>query len=97
MVVVIVGMIYNADRPHSKAIARATYSGTDPWPLTVDSGTLTCPSGIVLFTAGGIVYAQYPVPGDGHVDIDRITADMPGVQGQKMSVYSLFADGSVLC
>ncbi|WP_194893487.1 hypothetical protein [Catenulispora pinisilvae] len=89
------GAVYNANRPHTKTVTRSRFVGT--WPLTVEAGTLTCPHGIVLFTAGGVTYAEDPLPGDGHVNIDAITADELGVPGLKMQVYSFLAEGETLC
>lgn len=89
------GAVYNANRPHTKAVTRSGFVGT--WPLKVDAGTLTCPHGVVLFTVGGVTYAEDPLPGDGHANIDAITADEPGMTGLKMPVDLLLAEGEPLC
>jgi hypothetical protein len=86
-------------RPHeTMPVSRATYTAAQPWPLTVDSGVLSCKNGDVLFTTGGITYTQDPRPGDGYSDIKLITAPQsPLFPEQKMPVYLLMSEGEHLC
>jgi hypothetical protein len=76
-------------------VTRAGHLGT--WPLTVDSGTLSCSGSKILFKVGGITYSLNGYPGNGYADVNSILADDPDVPGLKMNVYSLVTEGEALC
>lgn len=84
----------DAARPHSETVSRATFTGA--WPLTVDSGVLSCKGGYeVVFTVGRVAYEQFG--GVGYTDLAAITADDPQTAGLKRNVFDLMEEGRALC
>ena len=68
----------------------------DEWPLTVDSGTLSCDDSAVTFTAGGVVYGVNGLAVTfGAAEIDPIWADAE--PGPKVNIGPLSALGRELC
>jgi hypothetical protein len=88
-----------AAREGSVAISAADVS--EDWPLTVQSGTLSCDGpGSVTFTApDGTTYAVNGMAKSfsGAPDIDPIWADDPDVPGLKISIGELIERGLALC
>jgi hypothetical protein len=71
----------------------------DPWPLTVDSGLLSCNADSVTISTGGTVYAvngMAETRGDG-IDIDPVWADNPDLDGLKVNIGGLIDAGLALC
>jgi hypothetical protein len=70
------------------------------WPLTVDSGTLTCESGSrITFTSGGTTYAVNGLAKGDHkwADIDPIWADDGSGPDLKVDISDLIEAGQALC
>lgn len=81
----------------TQVVTRAGFTGYGGWPFTVDSVTLSCSGYVVLYTAGGVTYEQFPTPGNGHANVDAITANDPKFPGTKMSLIELSNEGLSLC
>lgn len=72
----------------------------EEWPLTVDSGTLTCENDAVTFESGGVVYADngLAMTWDLGEDIDPIWKDHPDLDSLKVNIGPLLDTGlDVLC
>jgi hypothetical protein len=70
------------------------------WPLTVDSGTLSCePVNRVIFTAGGTTYSVNGTAKGAHqwADIDPIWADDGSGLDLKVGIGDLIEAGLALC
>lgn len=85
---------------HEKAITKAEY-GTK-WPFTVESGTLKCVDGSVIFTANGKTYGVNGASkSHGYADIEEIWAvDSSLSDGNskiRMDIGIVLADGVNLC
>jgi hypothetical protein len=74
---------------------------SDEWPLTVDSGTLSCepPSSVTFTTPDGTTYAVNGTAQTLSVapDIDPIWKDDPDVPGAKINIGELIDRGLALC
>lgn len=80
-------------RPHeTEPVSRITQPNN--WPLTVDSGVLSCKGATILFTSGGVTYTQDPLPGDGYSPIKLITAD---TASEYPDVVMFLSEGEHLC
>ena len=81
----------------------------DRWPLTVNTGTLTCNQGpgnlntqLVTFTTGRKTYAlngaaRGQAKRRGWLEIDQIWRDNPSIPGAKVSIRPLIDRGLALC
>jgi hypothetical protein len=80
----------------TRHITRADYG--DEWPLTVESGTLSCqPGGAIVFTAeDGTAYGVNGLAAD-FAEIDSIWADNPSGVTPKLNIGPLIEDGQELC
>jgi len=82
-------------------VSRAQFrSDGKKWPLTVDSGTLSCESGSrITFTSGGTTYAVNGLAKGDHrwADIDPIWADDGSGLGLKVDIGDLIGAGQALC
>lgn len=86
---------------------RVTRAEVDPWPLTVDEGSLHCDySGAVSIEVDGTSYGLNDIAlNEGHAALDPIWADAPAAdapeasdrQEGKMSVNALVNHGIALC
>jgi hypothetical protein len=83
------------------AVSRAQFqSDGKKWPLTVDSGTLTCESGSrITFSSGDTTYAVNGLAKGDHkwADIDPIWADDGSGLGLKVDIGDLISAGQALC
>ena len=74
----------------------------DNWPLTVDSGTLTCRANMVTFSSGGKTYALNGIARSharrsGWSEIRPIWRDNPAIPGTKINIGPLISRGLELC
>ncbi|MCP4700307.1 MAG: DUF2511 domain-containing protein [Gammaproteobacteria bacterium] len=69
------------------------------WPFTVSHGILKCTSpNIVTFEANGKTYAvNPPALAQGHVDVEEIWKDYPGIPGSKITLGSVIKKGLAAC
>jgi hypothetical protein len=88
----------SATQPNPGAVGRADF-GKD-WPLTVESGVLSCEgAGAVYFTTGGLRYAVNGLARGIHdaPDIDPIWAKDPSGTVPKKNIGPLITRGLQLC
>ena len=78
-------------------VSRADFGAE--WPLTVDSGTLSCEADAVTFESSGTTYAVNGTAGsrDAGVDIEPIWADDPSGDAPKLNIGPLIDRGIELC
>lgn len=89
---------YPPTDPTSKTISRADYG--DAWPLTVESGILSCqpPSAVVFVASDGTAYAvNGTAESAGYAEIEPIWADDPDPYIPKISIGPLIQNGLALC
>lgn len=94
-------VIENADKPavpsNSKAVSQKDFG--EAWPLTVESGVLTCKEGAVFFTSpDGSIYAINGTAGNrGGRDLEPIWKPNPEIPGTRISIGPLIQAGLSLC
>lgn len=82
--------------PSTRRVTRADFG--DDWPLTVESGTLSCQPGraVVFLAPDGTAYGVNGSAAD-YEDIDPIWAENPGGPGPKKDIGPLITAGLALC
>ncbi|WP_461027740.1 DUF2511 domain-containing protein [Streptomyces sparsus] len=81
----------------TKATSEITRADVDPWPFTVDAGTLACDQGKITFEADGTEYGLTGSAQSKYAKPDAIWADDPDVPGVKTSLGSVIKAGMELC
>lgn len=79
------------------ATREVTAEEVDPWPFTVEKGTLGCRGGKVTFATDG---AEYGLTGDAQTDHpapDPVWATDPESDGTRLSLGAAIEAGMALC
>jgi hypothetical protein len=85
-----------ADDPNTRRVSRADFG--DEWPLTVESGTLSCQAGraVVFLAPDGTAYGVNGTAAN-YEDIDPIWADSGVDYAPKKNIGPLIEAGLELC
>ena len=93
--VLVAGCGGSADAESGQEVSGAE---VNPWPLTVDKGTLQChDGGAVTITAGGTEYALNGTAKAKYQDLRPVWKDSPTIPGSKVPVTKLLERGQKLC
>lgn len=90
----------SSDSDHERDVSRAEFdSAGKTWPLTVNSGKLTCNANAVTIETGGTVYAVNGTAKgrSSGADIASIWSDDPNAAGLKLDISDLVSEGLTLC